>query len=168
MRRHCDPCRSISGLSGRNKEKYDVARRARRCWSRLLVGIRTRRKYSQRVFRSLIVAACVLTASSALAQFGHPLKGSWSGDWGPNKDQRTRVLLQMQWDGKTITGAINPGPNALPLTAASLDPETWQVHLEARGIVIDGKLENLGSAHRMLSGTWTQGGPKGNFKLVRN
>jgi hypothetical protein len=30
--------------------------------------------------------------------------------------------------------AINPGPNALPLTKASLDPETWQVHLEASGI----------------------------------
>ena len=120
------------------------------------------------MLRSLIVATFVLTASSALAQFGHPLKGSWSGDWGPNKDQRTRVLLQMQWDGKAITGAIDPGPNGLPLTTASLDPETWQVHLEARGIVIDGKLENIGSAHRVLSGTWTQAGQKGDFRLVRN
>jgi hypothetical protein len=125
-------------------------------------------KYIQRVFRSLIVAAFVLTASSALGQYGHPLKGSWSGDWGPNRDQRTRVLLQMQWDGKAITGAINPGPNALPLTAASLDPETWQVRLEAKGVVIDGKLENIGSAHRTLSGTWTQAGRKGDFGLVRN
>jgi hypothetical protein len=136
-------------------------------WAVLHQLIRTI-KYIQRVFRSLIIAACVLTASSALAQFGHPLKGSWSGDWGPNKDQRTRVLLQMQWDGKSITGAINPGPNALPLTTASLDPETWQVHLEARGIVIDGKLDNIGSAHRVLSGTWTQAGQKGDFRLLRN
>jgi hypothetical protein len=120
------------------------------------------------VIRGLIVATFVLTASSALAQFGHPLKGAWSGDWGPNKDQRTRVLLQMQWDGKAITGAINPGPNALPLTAASLDSETWHVHLEAKGVVIDGKLENIGSAHRVLSGTWTQAGQKGDFQLVRN
>ena len=120
------------------------------------------------MFRSLIVAAAVLIASSALAQYGHPLKGSWSGDWGANKDQRPRVLLQMQWDGKAITGAINPGPNALPLTAASLDPDTWQVHLEAKGVVIDGKLENIGSAHRTLSGTWTQAGQKGDFRLVRN
>ena len=136
-------------------------------WAVLHQLIRTI-KYIQRVFRTLIVAAYVLTASSALAQFGHPLKGSWSGDWGPNKDQRNRVLLQMQWDGKAITGAINPGPNALPLTAASLDPETWQVHLEARGIVIDGKLENIGSAHRTLTGTWTQAGQKGGFRLIRN
>jgi hypothetical protein len=120
------------------------------------------------VFRALLLAALVLAAGSASAQFGHPLKGSWSGDWGPNKDQRTRVLLQVQWDGKAITGAINPGPNARPLTKASLDPETWQVHLEARDVVIDGKLENLGSAHRVLSGTWTETGKKGDFRLIRN
>ena len=118
--------------------------------------------------RALTVFACLLVAAHAFAQFGHPLKGSWSGDWGPNKDQRTRVLLQMGWDGKAITGAINPGPNALPLTKTSLDPDTWQVHLEARGIVIDGKVENIGSARRVLSGVWTQAGQKGDFRLIRN
>jgi len=120
------------------------------------------------VLRVLTLAACVLAAANAPAQYGHPLKGSWSGDWGPTKAQRTRVLLQMQWDGKAVTGAINPGPNAVPLTRASLDPDTWQVHLEANGIVIDGRLENIGSAHRVLSGTWTQAGAKGDVRLVRN
>jgi hypothetical protein len=120
------------------------------------------------LFRVLIVLACLVAAANATAQFGHPLKGSWSGDWGPDKDHRTRVLLQMQWDGKSITGAINPGANALPLTSASLDPDTWRVHLEARGVVIDGKLENIGSARRVLSGVWTEAGRKGDFKLVRN
>jgi hypothetical protein len=110
----------------------------------------------------------MLAAANAPAQYGHPLKGSWSGDWGPTKAQRTRVLLQMEWDGKAVTGAINPGPNAVPLTRASLDPDTWQVHLEANGIVIDGRLENIGSAHRVLSGTWTQAGAKGDVRLVRN
>jgi hypothetical protein len=120
------------------------------------------------LFRVLIVLAWLVVAANATAQFGHPLKGSWSGDWGPDKDHRTRVLLQMQWDGKSITGAINPGANALPLTSASLDPDTWQVHLEARGVVIDGKLENIGSARRVLSGVWTEAGRKGDFRLVRN
>ena len=121
-----------------------------------------------RLLRVLILLASLAAAANATAQFGHPLKGSWSGDWGADKDHRTRVLLQMQWDGKTITGAINPGANALPLTAATLDPDTWQVHLEARGVVIDGKLENIGSARRVLSGVWTEGGRKGDFRLVRN
>src|SRR5882672_11698499 len=106
------------------------------------------------LFRALVCVACLVAASNVLGQFGHPLKGSWSGDWGPNKAQRTRVLLQMQWDGKAITGAINPGPNALTLTKATLDPVTWLVHLEAgrkdsdgkpSQAVIDGKLENIGA-----------------------
>jgi hypothetical protein len=168
--RHADAHRNLSlGIGHLDPGVVAPSRIAVEKMSRAVIHqlIRTI-KYIQPVFRSLIVAAFVLTASSALAQYGHPLKGSWSGDWGPNKDQRTRVLLQMQWDGKAITGAINPGPNALPLTAASLDPETWQVRLEAKGVVIDGKLENIGSAHRALSGTWTQAGRKGDFRLVRN
>ena len=129
------------------------------------------------LLRALVCVACLVAASNALAQFGHPLKGSWSGDWGPNKEQRTRVLLQMQWDGKAITGAINPGPNALTFTKATLDPVTWMVHLETEGkdgagkpsqIVIDGKLENIGAYRRVLSGNWTQGSKKGDFRLVLN
>src|SRR6266850_4026799 len=91
------------------------------------------------LFRALIFTACLAAAVNATAQFGHPLKGSWSGDWGPNKEQRTRVLLQMQWNGKEITGAINPGLNALTLTKATLDPVTWLVHLEAGRKDSDGK-----------------------------
>lgn len=120
------------------------------------------------MFRALMVAACLLIAGDVAAQYGHPLKGSWSGDWGPNKDQRTRVLLQMQWDGKAISGSINPGARELPLTKATLDPDTWLVHLEARGVVIDGKLENIGAYRRVFSGTWTQDGRKGDFRLIRN
>ena len=128
-------------------------------------------------FRGAVLAACVVLGATTSAQFGHPLKGSWSGDWGPDKDRRTRVLLQMHWDGKVITGTLNPGPNAQPLTKASLDPDTWMVHLEADGkdaggrpvrSVIEGKLENIGAYRRVLSGTWTQGGTKGDFRVVLN
>ena len=120
------------------------------------------------LLRTFALTALLATAAGVSAQYGHPLKGSWSGDWGPSKEQRTRVLLQIEWDGKAITGAINPGPGALPLTKASLDPDTWEVHLEARDVVIDGKLENIGAYRRVLSGVWTQAGRKGDFRLVRN
>jgi hypothetical protein len=121
----------------------------------------------------LIVIAC----GAAAAQYGHPLKGSWSGDWGVTKDARTRLLLEFNWDGKAIIGTINPGPNAVPLRAATLDPSNWTVHAEAEGkdasgravrYVIDGKLENLGAYNRVLSGTWNQGTQKGDFRLTRN
>ena len=46
--------------------------------------------------RFLVVSIVVgLMAAPALAQFGHPLKGSWSGDWGTDKQNRTRILLDV-------------------------------------------------------------------------
>ena len=126
-----------------------------------------------------LVSVLVLLAITgpAVAQFGHPLKGSWSGDWGTSKEKRNRVLLDLNWDGKAVTGTINPGPDAVPLTTATLDPTNWTVRFEANGkdsaantvrYVIEGKLENLGSYHRVIAGTWSQGTQKGDFRVTRN
>ena len=128
----------------------------------------------RRVMSALVA---LLLAAPALAQFGHPLKGTWSGDWGTAKDNRTRILLELHWDGKAITGTINPGPKAVAIKKAELNPDTWGVHVEGEGkdaagavvrYVIDGKLENIGAYQRILSGTWTESGKKGDFRLVRN
>ena len=35
-----------------------------------------------------LVAALVITVPAS-AQFGHPLKGTWSGDWDTGKENRT-------------------------------------------------------------------------------
>src|SRR5262249_60828593 len=57
-----------------------------------------------------------LAASVAgFAQEGHPLTGVWYGDWGPNSTQRNHLTIQMQWDGKNVTGIVNPGPDSFPL-----------------------------------------------------
>ena len=121
--------------------------------------------------------AALLIALPAFAQFGHPLKGTWSGDWGPTKDKQTHIVLEFHWDGKEINGRINPGPKAVPFQKATLDAPNWMVHIEAEGkdasgaplrYVIDGKLENIGSYQRVLSGTWTEGAVKGTFRVVRN
>jgi hypothetical protein len=116
-------------------------------------------------------------ALPAAAQFGHPLKGSWSGDWGATKENRTRILLDISWDGKALAGVINPGPNAVTLQKTTLDPSNWAVHLEGAGkdasgkavrYIVDGKLENIGAFNRFITGTWTEGTKKGDFKIVRN
>jgi hypothetical protein len=130
-----------------------------------------------RAFRFLTVVALLFIAVNAFAQFGHPLKGSWSGDWGTGPGNRTHVVLDLNWDGKAITGTINPGADGVPLKVATLDPAMWHVHFEGDGkdksgaavhYVIDGKIENLGAFARVMTGTWTQGSVKGDFKLTRN
>jgi hypothetical protein len=126
------------------------------------------------VARTICLTVAMLFAATAFAQFGHPLTGSWSGEWGRDKQ---RVLLNLHWDGKQITGTINPGPNEATIKTATIDPATWMLKLEAEGkdragavvkYVIDGKLENLGAYQRFITGTWTQGTQKGDFKVVRN
>ena len=128
-------------------------------------------------FCVLIGAVALLVAAAGAAQYGHPLKGSWSGDWGPDDDNRTRLLLVLDWDGEAITGSINPGPNAVPIATASLDPSTWTLHFEAVGeapggnpvrYVVDGELQNIGSYNRVITGSWKQGAVTGDFSLMRN
>ena len=124
--------------------------------------------------------ASLLIASTVVAQYGHPLKGSWSGDWGTSKDNRHRVLLELNWNGKEITGTINPGPTAAVVKSVVFDytnPSSWGVKITAEGkdaagkpvaITVDGKLENIGAYMKHLHGTWTQGGQTGDFAVTRN
>ena len=124
-----------------------------------------------------IFALWLVLAASAVAQEGHPLVGTWYGDWGPSPQERHDVTVVMTWDGKKIGGTIDPGPDEIPFKTATLDSSAWTVHIEAERpasaktaalhCVIDGKLANLGSYNRTLTGTWTQGTTKGEFTLTR-
>jgi len=129
------------------------------------------------LYRVAGLMVALALAVSASAQFGHPLKGTWSGDWGTSHETRTHVVLELNWDGKAITGNINPGPKAVAIQKAMLDPATWAVHLEGDGkdaegkpvhYTIDGTLANIGAYQRVMAGTWTEGGKKGDFRVVRN
>jgi hypothetical protein len=75
-----------------------------------------------------LVLACLivfaLAVGAALAQEGHPLKGTWLGDWGPNRTTRNQVFMTMDWDGKAISGTINPGTDNIPIKNATLTPPT--------------------------------------------
>lgn len=122
-------------------------------------------------------AAFLLTLVPLMAQEGHPLVGSWHGDWGPNAKDRTDVTFILNYDGKNIVGMINPGPDVAKLQNASLDASNWGVHLEADmkdrsgkliHFVADGKVEDVTSARRRIVGTWSQGGMKGDFKITRD
>ena len=146
------------------------------CPERAHPSIRSGRASRRGCWLSAIVF--FVSLASAAAQEGHPLVGTWYGDWGPTPKARHDVTVIMTWDGKAIGGTIDPGPDAVPFKTATLDSSTWTVHVEAERpakgptaairYVIDGKLADLGSYNRTLSGTWSDGATKGDFKLTRD
>jgi hypothetical protein len=127
-----------------------------------------------------LVALLLALPALASAQFGHPMKGQWSGELGP-KDKSSRLLLDLHWDGKEITGRINPGTDTeavvKKVTFDYSAVTSWKVQIEAEGkdasgkvvpIKVDGTLENLGAYYRIFHGKWTQGGRTSDFTVTRN
>lgn len=113
---------------------------------------------------------------AAVAQEGHPLKGSWLGEWSGNQLLGDNILLILDWDGKAVTGMINPGTDNIPIAKASLDPNGWVVKIEADAkdksgaavhYVIEGKIENLELPNRQITGTWSSQKGRGKFAVAR-
>ena len=129
---------------------------------------------------SAVVAALALTAA---AQEGHPLAGTWYGDYGPG-NQKTDVTVIMKWDGKVISGMINPGPAAKTITSAVMNitpgkpapegrdsttgtPPVFHVRFEVDGMTFDGAIQNPVAGNRRITGTWTRGAERGTFEIRR-
>ena len=130
-----------------------------------------------RAFASLrFLVAALLLAAPLAAQEGHPLVGTWRGSYGPAAGQRTDVTFVMEWDGKTASGLINPGLDAIRMQTVALDPAAWTVRIEADAkrqagpsrIVIDAKFQDVTSRRRALAGTWTEGGVRSDFRITRD
>jgi hypothetical protein len=133
--------------------------------------------------RVVFVAAALLVAAAAAAQEGHPLAGTWYGAWGTKAQDRDLTVV-MKWDGRSITGLINPGPDARPITSAAMEitpgkpapagqdsttgkPPVFRVRIEADGIVFEGTIRNPVAGNRRITGTWTRGDERGTFQIRR-
>lgn len=123
-----------------------------------------------------LVAAALAYLGTAGGQEGHPLKGSWLGEWAGNSTHGDNILLILNWDGVNISGMINPGTDNIPVAKASLDPNGWVVKLEADAkdkaganvhYVIEGKIENLELPNRSITGTWQSNKGRGAFTASR-
>lgn len=129
-----------------------------------------------RLSLSIFVALCLNVATSAWAQEGHPLKGSWIGVWESNQAHGDDIVVILDWDGSKISGMINPGTDNIEIASATLDPENWSVQLEADAVgngglalhyVIEGTIRDLELPNRYIAGTWRSQSGRGNFEIRR-
>ncbi len=100
-----------------------------------------------------------------------PLSGTWTGDWGPSEQDRNQATVELKWDGKILTGTVNPGPNAVEIKNATFDPQSGAIHMEADAMsrrgsqihyMIDGTVEG-----DTMTGTWSHDNRKGDFKITK-
>ena len=134
---------------------------------------------SAKSLRFTFLLSCLLIAASAFAQEANPVKGVWVGHWGPTLTPQSRIVIVLDYDGRNITGVLNPGPNAVPLRVARMDitpgklasqgspavMPVFKIHIEAdtkdaRGntvnIVADGTMNLVPLPNRNITGAWTQ------------
>lgn len=122
--------------------------------------------------RGVLAIGLLFAAAVAGAQEGFPLDGTWRGEREGDGKAPVTIVIVMQWDGKNVTGIINPGPKAIQIGEAKLVPEGWRVTLNARDaagkpISFDGAIGELGAYNRTISGTWTEGGHTYRVRMVR-
>jgi uncharacterized protein (DUF2147 family) len=101
-----------------------------------------------------------------------PISGTWKGDWGPTATHRNNVTLELKLDGTNLTGTVNPGPDAIPVTKGSFAKDTSMVMMEADAkdhagktvhYTIEGKLDGT-----TMSGSWNHDDKKGDFKITKS
>lgn len=115
----------------------------------------------------LALISALALGSAASAQEGHPVKGSWIGEWKGNQQLGEFVLVIMDWDGEKITGVINPGTDNINIEEASLNPDDWTVNIQGGGYEIEGTIQSLELPSRSIVGTWRSDNGNGDFEIVR-
>jgi hypothetical protein len=129
------------------------------------------RRKMKRSLALVSLLTCLLMTVSIFAQQPDPLTGTWKGDWGPSARDRNPVTVQLKWDGKALTGTVNPDSGPIQLQKSTFNAGTGAVHMEAmapgRGgsmyhYVIDGKLDK-----GAMTGSWNHDNVKGDFKITK-
>lgn len=121
----------------------------------------------------LLVCLAIALPLLALQRGSDPISGTWTGDWGPNAQDRNTVSVDLKLEGKEVTGAvksINYNRPEVKISKGTYDAGAGTIHLEAdaqgRGgavhYVIDGKV--MGGT---MAGSWNHGASKGDFKLTK-
>src|SRR5581483_7218224 len=126
-------------------------------------------------FRLACLFVCLVIAMPLLAvqRGSDAISGTWSGDWGPDANDRNTVNVDLKLAGKNVTGVVHSVNYKRPdvmIQKGTYDPAAGTIHLEAeaqgRGgtvhYVIEGKVSN-----GTMSGSWNHENVKGDFKLSK-
>jgi len=128
-------------------------------------------RYVEDLMGSKAISVCsvlsLLIAGSLFA--ADTISGTWTGEWGPNTFERSEVVAELKYDGKMVTGTINPGSAPVTISKGTFNEKTGVLHLEAEGrgrgdaknhYVIDGKLDK-----GKITGTWKYEKGNGDFAI---
>jgi hypothetical protein len=139
------------------------------------------------LLRAAGIVAIIAIVMPAFAQYGYPLKGTFSGDWWTQKGKENHLLIEFNYEGDKdlVTGTYSPGPDGVALqkltvtlpnpavVTEGLNPWIIRFEVDAKDdagkpvhLVFDGKLENIGAFNKHLGGTVTANGQKGEFKMI--
>jgi hypothetical protein len=133
-----------------------------------------------------VVVATLTFAGSIRAQEGHPMTGTWYGEYGTGAAKKD-ITLVMKWDGSKVSGLVNPGPGATPITSVTLDiipgkagtfslnnpegtqpiPPVFNVKIVIGDLALEGRMQNPVGGNRSITGTYTRGADKGPFQIKR-
>jgi hypothetical protein len=121
--------------------------------------------------RRALPGLLMLLAGAAAAQEGFPLDGTWRGETVARDGSHRTIVLVMQWDGKQISGTMNPGPGSTEFTGGKLDPEGWKFTVafkDSKGanVRFEGTISDLGKYSRVLAGKWTEGASSFDIRFV--
>lgn len=131
----------------------------------------------------MLTATALFVAANVLAQEGHPLSGTWYGEYTSGTQKRDLTVI-LKWDGTNVTGSINPGPDSKPIKSVVMDitpgkaapqgrdstegtPPVFKVRFEVDGMTFDGTIQNPVAGNRRVTGTWARGNERGTFQIRR-
>ena len=125
----------------------------------------------RKALSALLLGALMFAGCSSSRPDADPLSGKWTGHWGPSAERQTAVTVKFEWDGKALTGAVNPGTNEIPFSKAAFQPASGEVALEldgpnSRRETVRYKIQGQLSGTK-LSGKFDRGGESGTFEIER-
>lgn len=123
----------------------------------------------------LLACWLALALPAALAQEGHPLTGSWSGNRSVDgKNSRILLVVELARD-QTLSGYVLEQGKRVPLESVQVDPATWAVNFALGAseggprYTVQASFDDMGSAtSRKLLGSWSDGKASGDFSVQLN